>query len=79
MALEDTIKQLADSGKLSHLTIHRTEPQKTYVATCSLAPEWGFGHYLDADPLKAVQGAIDNAPREAPKSPIKGVTRGVSA
>jgi hypothetical protein len=72
--LEDTIRDLAKRGELTHLSLAPNPSGKGWRATFAPASVFGVCHGGDEDPVKAMLLAIDGA-KIRRKAPFKDDSR----
>jgi hypothetical protein len=61
-SLEERLRELADAGNFSHLSIiSRTDG--TFAASFTPSTQWGQGNGAGTDPVSAALNAIETAPK----------------
>lgn len=62
MSLDKTLREIAEGGNFSHLSV--LSSGGGFHATFCPASAWGSGHGVSADPVKAALTAIADAPKK---------------
>ncbi len=68
--LEDTIRDLAKRGEISHISLVPSQGGKTWRATFAMCRHFGVSFAEDADPVKAVLLALTTAKLKKPRAVI---------
>lgn len=70
-SLEDTIRDLAKRGEISHISIVPSQNGKMWRASFAMCTMFGVSHAEDADPVRAIMLALTTAKMKKPRARIE--------
>lgn len=70
-SLEDTIRDLAKRGEISHISLVPSQGGRMWRASFAMCSMWGVSHAEDADPVRAIMVALTTAKMKKPRARIE--------